>query len=149
MEQIRERIHPRRHFRVEKTACAFYRSTVIARLGLFALVAATTVHVTDAAFAANAQALETFKRQAVSKMCAGGGDWLRCFSIDPLQCESISSRLLDDCVNSEAALRPGATDGGQDASVIAQSLFTCLRTKFIASHGAKKVGSDECAEVDS
>ena len=123
--------------------------SVSARGIAVSLATFTTFLLADAASALDAQGIATFKRQAVSKMCAGGADWLRCFSVDPLQCESISERLVDSCVGEMASLQAGAPDDINTISQTAQSFYTCLHSKFLASYGARKIASIECSEVDS
>jgi hypothetical protein len=112
-------------------------------------VTVATLSYTSVAHALNEQAIATFKRQSAQKMCADAGAWLRCFSIDPLQCETISAKLLDECVSKEALLQPGAAVDSSQAAEISESLFACARSSFLTAHGKRKVDSDECSEIDS
>ena len=123
--------------------------SITARGIAVSLAAFSTLLLADAASALDAQGIDTFKRQAVSKMCAGGADWLRCFSVDPLQCESVSERLVDSCVGETASLQAGTPDDINTISQTAQSFYTCLHSKFLASYGARKIASEECSGVDS
>ena len=121
--------------------------SITARGIAVSLAAFSTLLLADAASALDAQGIATFKGQAVSKMCARGADWLRCFSLDPLQCESISEQLVDSCVGETAALQAGAPDDIDTISQTAQSFYRCLHSKFFASYGARKIASVECSEM--
>jgi hypothetical protein len=123
-------------------------SVSIRRYVMFTL-SVTTLSFASVAYAIDAQAIATFKRQAGQKMCADGGAWLRCFSVDPLQCETITAKLLDDCVSKEALLQPGASVDSSQAGEISESLFSCVRSNFLTAYGKKKLESDECSEIDS
>lgn len=103
---------------------------------------------------ANAQeidrnALDAFRQQVVAKMCADGGEWLRCYKTDPLRCQTVSTVLVDSCVASELTAKPAALRDPSQASAIAERLYSCLRTKFLAKYGADKLDTDECAGIDS
>lgn len=94
-------------------------------------------------------ALDVFRQQVVAKMCTDGGEWLRCYKTDPLRCQSVSTVLVDACVASELTEKPAALRDPSQASAIAERLYSCLRTKFLAKYGADKLNTDECAGIDS
>ena len=78
--------------------------------------------------------------KVVNEICSDGGAWLRCYSLDPAKCRSITTGFVDPCV------RRGVAEPSQDSNLhpLAQMLG-CFNEEFMSKYGAGEVKTPECA----
>lgn len=79
-------------------------------------------------------------QKVVDEICSDGGAWLRCYSLDPGKCRSITTGFVDPCVRRVIA-KPS-----QDPNLhpLAQMLG-CFNEEFMAKYAAGEVKTPECA----
>ena len=97
------------------------------------------------AFVAQAQQAPTSVDSAsiqkvVDEICSDGGAWLRCYSLDPSKCRSITTGFVDPCVRRVAA-KPS-----QDPNLHPLTqMLGCFNQEFMSKYGAGEVETPECA----
>jgi hypothetical protein len=96
----------------------------------------------------NPRVVEAFKRDVTAKMCQDGGEWLRCYQVDPMRCESLSAALVEPCVGEEILSKPAALKDTSNAASLANGLYSCLRTRFLAKYGADRLHTEECEGIE-
>ena len=78
-------------------------------------------------------------QKVVDEICSDGGAWLRCYSLDPAKCRSITTGFVDPCVRRVIA-KPS-----QDSNLhpLAQMLG-CFNEEFMSKYGAGELKTPEC-----
>lgn len=78
-------------------------------------------------------------QRVVDEICSDGGAWLRCYSLDPAKCRSITTGFVDPCVRRVVA-KPS-----QDSNLhpLAQMLG-CFNEEFMSKYGAGELKTPEC-----
>jgi hypothetical protein len=78
--------------------------------------------------------------KVVDEICADGGAWLKCYSLDPSSCEEVTAAFVEPCVKTifaNASKSPGAHPVGQ--------LLGCFNQEFMRKYGYGEVKTPECA----
>jgi hypothetical protein len=90
--------------------------------------------------AESASVLNASVKSVVDEICSDGGEWLKCYSLDPSRCASITAGFVEPCVKTVVA------NGSKDPAVhpIA-TLLGCFNQEFMRKYGHGEVKTPECA----
>ena len=81
----------------------------------------------------------------VDHICSDGGEWLRCYSLEPHRCQEITASYVKPCI--DRTLGNGEIDQGDLTAVdMIQNLLRCLNHDFMAKYGPGKLDTVECTE---
>jgi hypothetical protein len=116
-------------------------SIALLLLGISCGLYSTLAHCLDATLAAK------YQSALVKGVCDDGGQWMRCYKLDPLQCDSINGAIIGSCFDKVVAGRSQPVRNESDASVVSDLLAECIRTSFKSKYGANKISSTECDSV--
>ena len=85
-------------------------------------------------------ALNASVQRVVDEICSDGGEWLKCYSLEPSRCPAITAGFVEPCVKTVVA------NGSKDPAVhpIA-TLLGCFNQEFIRKYGHGEVKTPECA----
>lgn len=76
-------------------------------------------------------------------VCADGGNWLRCYNLEPSSCKSVAAGFVQPCV--KAALAKQATVmTEEEGAAAAKKMMNCFNENFLSSYGSGKRLSAEC-----
>lgn len=81
-------------------------------------------------------------------MCSDGGNWLRCYSLSPSECEPLMKEVVTPCTNAVFTAGKIALSQEQRA-LLAGKLLECFNHSFMSKHGQRKVDSAECKDPPS
>lgn len=79
-------------------------------------------------------------QKVVDEICSDGGEWLKCYSLEPSRCESITAAFVEPCVKSvfaNSSKNPGVHPISQ--------LLGCFNQEFMRRYGHGEVKSPQCA----
>jgi hypothetical protein len=99
-------------------------------------------HALDAAILAN------YNHQVTAQICKGNTNWLRCYGIDPLNCEGQSERIVDDCLQTHVFSTLTSVKSDAEVNTISQKLYSCIRSSFTKKFDAQKKDSPECQGLE-
>ena len=76
----------------------------------------------------------------VEQICSDGGQWLKCYSLEPSECTSITTSFVEPCVQKVSA------NASKDSKVhpVGQ-LLGCFNQEFMRKYGHGEVKTPECA----
>lgn len=78
--------------------------------------------------------------RVVGEICSDGGQWLRCYSLDPARCSSITTAFVEPCVTAVFA------EPSRDPTVQPiEQLLGCFNREFMRKYGHGEVKTPECA----
>ena len=108
---------------------------------LIAVVIVTffTLSVARAESGVPAKAVE----DVIGHICSDGGQWLKCYSIEPSKCHEVASGFVKPCVErvfterNRAAQQPLVIDSLKE-------LLGCFDRVFMARYGTGKLNTPEC-----
>lgn len=78
-------------------------------------------------------------QKVVDEICSDNGEWLKCYSLDSANCQSITSGFVEPCVRKVMREGPGDKAGGD-----VTSLLLCFNREFMAKYGFGEVKTPEC-----
>lgn len=98
----------------------------------------------------NATALDSamisqFEQQLATVICADQGQWLKCYQMEPSQCQKVAHGIVGPCVTSILGRVTGQVNEPQGLET-AQELQNCFNKRFNSSYAALKVETPECQE---
>lgn len=99
-------------------------------------------------YAVDAAILADYNRQVVTQVCKGKTDWLRCYGIDPLTCETHSEKIIDGCLKIHVFDRKTPVQNEAEIQIISQQLYTCIRGSFSQKFDVKRKDSPECQGLE-
>jgi hypothetical protein len=113
-----------------------FLASVVVSVLCVGVIEAVVAQSRDAQPSADAASIQ----RVVDEICSDGGAWLRCYSLDPAKCRSITAGFVDPCVRRVIA-KPS-----QDPNLhpLAQMLG-CFNEEFMSRYGAGEVKTPECA----
>lgn len=79
-------------------------------------------------------------QKVVSEICSDGGQWLKCYSLDPADCSSITTAFVEPCVTKVFA---NPTKSSTVPPV--NQLLGCFNQEFMRKYGHGEVKTPECA----
>lgn len=79
----------------------------------------------------------------IGHICSDGGEWLRCYSVEPSKCHEVASGFVKPCVDRVFTERNRAS---QQPLVIdsLKELLGCFDRVFMARYGTGKLSTPEC-----
>lgn len=92
--------------------------------------------------------LADYNRQVATQICKGNTNWLRCYGIDPLTCESQSEKIIRACMQTHVFSRIAAVKSEAEVHIISQQLYSCIRSSFSQTFDVKKKDSPECEGLE-
>ena len=96
-------------------------------------------------YGAHAQIPERAIQSVVDHICSDGGEWLRCYSLEPERCQEITTSYVKPCI--KRTLGNGEIDQGDLTAVdMLENLLGCLNHDFMAKYGFGKLQTVECNE---
>ncbi len=106
---------------------------------LFALVAPLVVGlIPSAAFCIDPDMAAHYKSGIIDSICQDGGAWMKCYKLDPLQCQKVSASFVDACFNKLVVQRTSPVADEAEVRVVSDSILSCIRSSFKARHGEKR-----------
>lgn len=114
---------------------------------LFALVAPLVVGLTPSTvFCVDADMATRYKSGIIDAICQDGGAWMKCYRLDPLQCQKVSAGFVDACFNKLVVQRTSPVADEAEVRIVSDSILSCIRSSFKARHGEKR-DIPECSAV--
>lgn len=99
---------------------------------------------TQTAYGFDPQAVAQFKKSIVLEMCKGGGNWLRCYRLEPFNCQDTVRGVVGSCVDSVLS-NIKSLDRMRFVQWMSEDVKDCIKSSFEREHGARKLGTPECA----
>jgi len=93
----------------------------------------------------NPAAVRKYKQQAARGLCPNGGEWIRCYGIEPYNCVDTLTPIIDPCVDKVLA-HTERLDRHQYREWFGEELYGCIKEDFLKRHGPKKTTTGECAD---
>jgi hypothetical protein len=84
----------------------------------------------------------------VRHICSDGGNWLRCYSLSPSECQALMTEVVTPCTNAAFTAAKIATSQEQRA-LLAGKLLECFNHSFMSKYGQGKVDTAECKDPPS
>lgn len=75
----------------------------------------------------------------VQKICSDGGEWLKCYSLEPSKCRTVTTAFVDPCVK-----RVMSAKIDEHAMKTVTRLLTCFNQEFMGKYGYGEVKTPEC-----
>ena len=116
-----------------------YRIAAYVFVAFLASAAVSTCH------AADEDQRATFANQITQHICSDGGQWLKCYTIRPETCVSVTKSFVQPCVDSVLANVTQIKDE-KEGIAISQKLMGCFNERFMAFYGSGKMNTPECAK---
>jgi len=85
----------------------------------------------------------TFTNQITQHICSDGGQWLKCYTIRPETCVSVTKSVVQPCVDSVLANVTQIKDE-KEGIAISQKLMSCFNERFMAFYGSGQLRTPEC-----
>ena len=79
-------------------------------------------------------------QKVVNEICSDGGLWLRCYSLDPARCRSVTTEFVSPCAERGGA---DSSEDGEDNPLM--DLLGCFNEEFMSKYGAGELKTPECA----
>lgn len=98
-----------------------------------------------AAQALDAQIETALTSQIQQLVCSDGGEWLRCYRLEPKSCATVTEAFVRPCVAS--VLGPVKSQMSYDEGVTAsKKLVECFNERFLSSYGSQKLSTPQCSQ---
>ncbi len=98
--------------------------------------------------ALDAATLTDYTRQVASQICKGNTSWLRCYGIDPLNCENKSETIIHGCLRTYVFSRTTPVKSEAEVQTVSQQVYGCIRTSFSEKFDVQKKDSPECKDLE-
>ena len=98
--------------------------------------------------ALDAATLTDYTRQVTSQICKGNTSWLRCYGIDPLNCEHKSEMIIHGCLRTYVLGRTTPVQNEAEIQNVSQQLYGCIRSSFSQKFDVQKKDSPECKGLE-
>lgn len=82
-------------------------------------------------------------QNVIKHICSDGGEWLKCYSVEPAKCESVTAGYVRPCINKTFG-RGDPMRNGATTEVVLQRLLGCFNNEFMTRYGAGKRSTPEC-----
>ncbi len=112
-------------------------------LSCSALCALCVCAVGDA-HAYDKQSVSKFKQSILKEMCNNGGDWMRCYKLEPTSCYDLNRDLVENCVDTELA-KTKSLEYKQYVRWMSEGVYSCMKNGFLKQYGSRKINSEECS----
>jgi hypothetical protein len=113
------------------------------------LLVVMALHIpSHSCFALDAAILTEYTHKVASKICKGNTDWMRCYNLDPLSCESQSEAIIGTCMKEHVFTRTQPVQTEADVRIVSDQVFSCIRTTFSHKFDARKKDSPECRGLE-
>lgn len=112
-----------------------YRGVQLAAIALTAFLSTIT------AVSAQANPGRESIQKVVDQICSDGGEWLKCYSLEPSRCQSVTTGFVEPCVRKVM----GSRVEEPEANTVAR-LLVCFNQEFMAKYGFGEVKSPECKD---
>ena len=99
-------------------------------------------------YALDEAVLSDYNRQVSAQICKGNTNWLRCYGLDPLTCESQSEKIVRDCIETHVFSRIQSVQSEAEVRIISQQLYSCIRSSFSRKFDVTKKDSPECTGLE-
>ncbi len=99
-------------------------------------------------YAVDEAILAEYSRKVAAQVCTGNTDWLRCYGLDPLNCQSHSQDIIDQCMQEHVLNRDEPVQFEAEVHIISQQLHTCIRGSFSQKFDSQKKDSPECKGLE-
>jgi hypothetical protein len=86
---------------------------------------------------------ENAMQQLIGMICSDNGEWLRCYSLPPPNCRSITEGYVRPCVDRILSTVTHELKGQEELQTM-QRLLGCFNEEFMRRYGAGQVKSKEC-----
>ena len=103
---------------------------------------------THSCFALDEAILKDYTRKVAGKICKGNTDWLRCYNLDPLSCESQSEDIISQCMKKHVFSRAQPVQTEAEVRIASDQVLSCIRTTFSQKLDAQKKDSPECRGLE-
>ena len=110
----------------------------------FVAIVALCASAASEARAYDKQSVSKFKQSILKEMCNDGGDWMRCYKLDPVSCRDINTDLVESCVDAELS-KTKSLEYKQYVRWMSEGVYSCMKNGFLKKYGAQKVNSEECS----
>ena len=97
--------------------------------------------------AVDSQLVEQYSQKVVELICNGDTQWLRCFNMDPLNCNSVSERIVDSCVREHVLARTQPVTQQSEVYAVSQQIHTCIQNAFRGKLDSKRRDAPECKDL--
>jgi hypothetical protein len=114
------------------------QTSALCALAVMLLVGVPKAHAIDEA------ALLAYRQSFANEMCKDGGSWLRCFQVDPANCNSVLGAIIERCTRliTEKQLPPAQNQ--DQAKAVSNKIVKCVEKDFGERYDAFKLNTEEC-----
>jgi hypothetical protein len=98
---------------------------------------------TQSASAFDPQAVQQFKKSISQQMCKDGGEWLRCYKLEPFNCRDVTDAIVNGCVDSVLA-GIKSLERRKFIQWMSSDVEACIKKTFADQYGSRKVTSPAC-----
>lgn len=106
-------------------------------------IAVALLIVSRDAYSVDDKIRAAFSDKVVEHICSDGGEWLRCYTLRPETCTSVSKSIVRPCVDSVLSSVPEVKDQAESRA-LSQQLMGCFNERFMQFYGAGKLSTPEC-----
>jgi hypothetical protein len=102
---------------------------------------------TSLAYAVDEAALLSYKQSFAKEMCKEGGAWLRCFQLDPANCNAVVGSVVERCTRVIVEKQHTAPKGQGEVEAVSNKIVECVEKNFRERYDAFKLNTPECKNL--
>jgi hypothetical protein len=117
------------------------RRLLLSVLPMLSLFVAAPAHAVDQ------QLVSQYSQKVVELICKGNREWLRCFNMDPLNCDGVSEKIVSACVKEHVLARTQPVSQPSEVMAVSERIHSCIQSSFRGKLDPKKKDAPECQDL--
>ncbi len=99
------------------------------------------------AYALDEVALRAYQETFARELCAEGASWLRCFQLDPANCNTVTGGLIERCTRSFIEKQKAPAKDAEEVRTASKKIVQCIERDFRQQYEAFKLNTRECKNL--